>query len=207
MSYQKITSFAVKDTMADANPLKVVRGKEFDDEFDAITTAMNSQDLVIVNLVTTPTGGLLMFGGVTAPSGFLLCNGAAVSRNTYTALFQTIGTAYGVGDSTTTFNLPNLMNRFPYGAAVGQQGGFADAILPAHTHGAVVTDPGHAHTYSVATNTAPQSGSSTQCLVSNTAGTTGSATTGVTVVIDSAGTSPTNANLPPFLGVTFIIKT
>lgn len=56
-----------------------------------------------------PTGTILPFGGSTAPSGFLLCNGGAVSRTTYASLFAVIGTTYGAGDGSTTFNLPNLV--------------------------------------------------------------------------------------------------
>lgn len=52
------------------------------------------------------TGVILEYGAATAPSGYLLCNGAAVSRTTFSALFKVIGTSYGVGDGTTTFNVP-----------------------------------------------------------------------------------------------------
>jgi len=62
-----------------------------------------------------PTGAILPYGGATAPSNFLLCNGSAVSRTTYANLFAIISTSYGVGDGSTTFNLPNLQGRFPLG--------------------------------------------------------------------------------------------
>ena len=55
-----------------------------------------------------PSGVILPFGGSSAPTGFLICDGSAVSRTTYSALFDVIGTAYGSGDGSTTFNLPNL---------------------------------------------------------------------------------------------------
>jgi phage-related tail fiber protein len=58
-----------------------------------------------------PVGSYLLFAGKTLPSGYLLCNGAAVSRTTYAALFAVIGTTYGAGDGSTTFNLPNLDGR------------------------------------------------------------------------------------------------
>src|SRR5437868_12504805 len=51
-----------------------------------------------------PTGTLLPYAGATAPTGYLLCNGAAVSRITYAVLYAVIGTTYGVGDGATTFN-------------------------------------------------------------------------------------------------------
>lgn len=54
-----------------------------------------------------PTGTILPFAGGTIPSGFLACNGAAVSRTTYASLYSAIGTTFGAGDGSTTFNLPN----------------------------------------------------------------------------------------------------
>ena len=215
MSYAKITSFAVKDTMADNNPLKVVRGKEFDDEFDALTTAMAAQDAVIGALVTTPAGGMLMFAGIAAPAGFLLCDGAARSRNTYTTLFQAIGTRFGVGDGSTTFNVPNLTNRFPYGGAVGQLGGSADSIVPSHSHTASasvsISDPGHAHQYAanpVNVYGGAEGGSreSNGGVTSSTSASGTGITASASVAIGATGTSATNGNLPPFVGLNFIIK-
>ncbi len=66
-----------------------------------------------------PTGAILPYGGSAAPSNFLLCDGTAVSRTTYLTLFGIIGTTYGIGDNSTTFNLPNLKNRVPIGAGAG----------------------------------------------------------------------------------------
>lgn len=58
---------------------------------------------------------MISFAGKTIPDGYLLCNGAAVSRSEYANLFQAIGTTYGVGNGSTTFNLPNLDSRFVEG--------------------------------------------------------------------------------------------
>ena len=91
-----------------------------------------------------PTGTVSMFAGSTAPTGYLLCQGQAVSRTTYSALFSVIGTAYGTGDGSTTFNLPNLQGRFALGKnsshALASTGGAETVTLttnqiPAHTHG------------------------------------------------------------------------
>lgn len=57
-----------------------------------------------------PTGSILPYGGSTVPAGWLLCNGGAISRTKYADLFAVIGTKYGAGDESTTFNLPNLIN-------------------------------------------------------------------------------------------------
>ena len=61
---------------------------------------------------TTPTGTLFPFAGSVVPAGYLLCNGAAVSRTTYNKLFAVIGTKWGSGDGSTTFNLPDFNDRF-----------------------------------------------------------------------------------------------
>lgn len=93
---------------------------------------------------SVPTGTIAMFGGSSAPDGWLLCNGAAVSRSTYSDLFSAIGTTYGAGNGSTTFNLPDLAGKFPLGSdsanARGATGGAAAVTLtteqiPAHTHG------------------------------------------------------------------------
>src|SRR5690242_494962 len=64
---------------------------------------------------TTPAGVLAMFGAASAPTGWLLCDGTAVSRATYATLFGVIGTTYGTGDGSTTFNLPDFRGRVPAG--------------------------------------------------------------------------------------------
>jgi microcystin-dependent protein len=67
-----------------------------------------------------PPGTVLSFAGVTPPVGYLLCDGSAVSRTTYSALFASIGIIWGAGDGSTTFNLPDLRGMFLRGA--GQNG-------------------------------------------------------------------------------------
>ena len=62
-----------------------------------------------------PIGSYIQFAGSQAPAGFLVCNGGEISRTTYSKLFAVIGTTYGSGDGSTTFNLPNLTDRFLQG--------------------------------------------------------------------------------------------
>lgn len=62
-----------------------------------------------------PTGIVEFFAGSKAPKGWLVCDGSAVSRTDYDELFEVIGTTYGEGDGSTTFNLPNLIDRFAEG--------------------------------------------------------------------------------------------
>ena len=86
-----------------------------------------------------PSGSMVMWGTTSAPSGWLTCDGSAVSRTTYSVLFGVIGTTFGTGDGSTTFNLPNLKSTFPAGYnsgdsnfnAMGKTGGEASN---SHTH-------------------------------------------------------------------------
>jgi microcystin-dependent protein len=130
-----------------------------------------------------PSGGIIIWSGSAAaiPSGWYLCNGS---------------------NST-----PDLRNRFIVGAGstygVGATGGSADAIVVSHTH--TVNDPGHQHDIlmSSANNTlssTPSKLSTTQ----NRTGNTETATTGIS--INSAGNSGTNANLPPYYALAYIMK-
>lgn len=68
---------------------------------------------VVVRII--PAGVMVPYGGAAAPYGWLICDGSAVSRATYVDLFVAIGTAYGAGDSSTTFNLPDLRGKIPVG--------------------------------------------------------------------------------------------
>lgn len=110
-----------------------------------------------------PSGSIIMFGGSSAPTGWLLCNGAAVSRTTYAALFAVVGTTFGVGDGSTTFNVPDARQKFPLGVAasgtgnaLGATGGSIDHThtVPAHFHGMGTGSDfnitsGGAHTHSI----------------------------------------------------------
>jgi microcystin-dependent protein len=71
---------------------------------------------------TNPVGTITMYAGASSPPNYLMCDGAAVSRTTYAALFVIIGTTYGAGDGSTTFNLPDMRQRFPLGKAASGTG-------------------------------------------------------------------------------------
>lgn len=85
---------------------------------DAVTTAKildaNVTYAKLAAAVTStlvPPGSVWAYGGTSAPSGWLLCDGSAISRATYSALFTAISTTYGAGDTTTTFNIPDIRGR------------------------------------------------------------------------------------------------
>ena len=67
-----------------------------------------------------PVASIIMYGANTAPAGWLVCDGAAVSRSTYAALFAVVSNVFGIGDNTTTFNLPDFRGRSPYGVDASQ---------------------------------------------------------------------------------------
>ena len=117
---------------------------------------------IIVGAVTTsgsgvPPGSLQLYAASTPPDGWLSCDGSAVSRTTYARLFTAIGTAWGVGDGSTTFNLPDLRGRVPVGVGTGsgltartladEDGAEAHTSVVAHTH----TGPSHTHSLSGST--------------------------------------------------------
>lgn len=106
----------------------------------------------------TPAGTVIYTARSTAPTGYLKANGAAVSRTTYATLFAAIGTTYGSGDGSTTFNLPDLRGEFVRGwddgrgVDSGRVFGSAQAqSYQSHTHG--VSDPGHTHSEQTNDNT------------------------------------------------------
>lgn len=125
-------------------------------EFNGNIEAANVKDSTLtlaklaaaVQAALVPAGAMTEYAGSSAPTGWLLCDGSAVSRSTYAALFAVIGTSYGVGDNSTTFNLPDMRGKTAIGLkstdtdfdALGETGG-AKTSSVAHTH----TGPSHQH--------------------------------------------------------------
>lgn len=168
-----------------------------------------------------PIGSVLDYCGLTPPDGWLLCYGQAISRATYSDLFALVGTAFGVGDGSTTFNLPDCRGRIGAGkddmggasaarlntlssTTLGATGGsqthaLTTAQLATHSH--AVTDPGHTHT------AAAPSGfvlSDEIGLKGATTSSTGSAATGITIA--NAGSGEAHNNVQPTIILSKIIK-
>lgn len=93
---------------------------------------------------TTPAGMVIAFAGSTTPVGYFLCDGSAVSRTTFSALFTALSTTYGSGDGSTTFNLPNMQGLFVRGAGSQTISGVA---YSGGTLGAKQQDQFQGHTF------------------------------------------------------------
>ena len=129
----------------------------------------------------------------------------------WSGLISAIPSGYALCDGTA--GTPDLRNRMVIGAgstySVGSTGGSADAIIPAHNHTTTITDPGHTHTDSlfnasdngVAYNTG---GSGNTGFPTGGTNTVNSATTGLTVAVNTTGESVTGKNLPPYYALAFI---
>jgi len=110
----------------------------------------------------TPVGVIRLFAGSTAPNGWLICNGDAVSRSAYSDLFKIIGTTYGVGNSNNTFTLPDMRGRCPIGVGTGasltartlgsnvgaETATLSEANMASHTHATTVGTQSANHTHS-----------------------------------------------------------
>lgn len=161
--------------------------------------------------VTTPTGALHAYGAATAPSGWLLCDGAAVSRTTYADLFAAIGTNYGAGDGSTTFNVPDMRGRLPAGYAAS--GGHTDVATLGNNDGvtnAAYRRPKHRHTAHshgpAAGNLFLHGGAAGWNTVDGTAHNIASA--GATATADGgSGNANDSLDAPGWLVVNYIIKT
>lgn len=176
-----------------------------------------------------PPGTISFFSGPTTPSGYLLGNGAAVSRTTFSNLFANIGTQYGNGDGSTTFNLPDCRARYVAGgdatnatgrltgltggvsaSTLGNTGGNQQFTIAANNLPSLpvnISDPGHTHQLTAALGGAGSVGGGSGN-IGNTTITTTSSTTGVTASIPSVGAdNPITSHLPPTIVFNCIIKT
>jgi len=180
---------------------------------DAVYIKQNSFLLI-------PPGCVFPYASTTAPSGYLLCNGSAVSRTTYAALFAVVGTTYGSGDGSTTFDIPNLVNRFIYGVSSGPgiTGGSTTHTLtvdemPSHSHSASVTTEGaHTHTYGMGKDDGNLSNNSGQTppgdsdVTDYSRNTSSAGAHSHTVSIGSTGGGNSFSLMNPYMTMLYIIK-
>lgn len=184
--------------------------------------------IIGINKSGSPIGTIKSFSGASAPQNFLLCYGQAISRTTYAALFAIIGTTYGVGDGSTTFNLPDLRGRTLAGkdnmggsaagrltsggsgvdgVTLGATGGaethtLTTAQLATHNHGGVTG--AHSHTVtsvSSAGGLTPNSGSGA---IQGPA--PGTATSSATSTISNDGGGGAHQNTQPTIVINYIIS-
>ncbi len=102
---------------------------------------LNGTDILVPTLPGIPVGTVQTFAMTTVPAGWLECDGSAISRATYASLFNTIGTTFGSGDGTTTFNIPDMRGYFARGWDHGR------GIDPARTFGSTQASANLAHTH------------------------------------------------------------
>lgn len=102
----KITSYAELTSPADDDVLPID---------DISTTSTKKITMLTIGQYVLPAGVIVSYISNTIPNGWLLCDGSAVSRTTYSRLYAAVGTTYGAGNGTTTFNLPNLKGKVPVG--------------------------------------------------------------------------------------------
>lgn len=209
-SYVKSTNFASKDSLASGNPLKIIKGTEFDIEFNNIATAIDSKaDTTSPVFAGTPTAPTAALGTnttqlattafVTAalqavyPVGSIYIN-AGATTNPATLLGFGTWVAFGAGRV-----MVGLNGADPLFDALEETGGSKDAVVVSHTHS--INDPGHSHTVPTADDTGGGGGSTisnnNRAADQNIA--TSSVTTGISV--NTTGSSGTNANLQPYITV------
>lgn len=191
---------------------------------DAVTLYLNEADNKLyryynntMNLAegggeTLKIGTILPFSGGTLPTGYLFCDGSAISRTTYAGLFNVIGTSFGAGDGSTTFNLPNLKGKVPVGLdssdsdfdAIGETGGEKTHILTqselpdynlkglrwSNSGGPITLDSG---SYTPGYNLSYGYSGVNQGQINN-------------IIINSGGSNTPHNNLQPYVVVNYIIK-
>ena len=225
--YVKSTNFAIKDGLTTTDPAKVIKGTDIDNEYNAIanaiatkantnspaltgtptaptatagtnTTQIASCAFVLANSI--PTGFIGMWSGTiaTIPSGWYLCNGSNSTPDLRDKFIV------GASSDETSIAKTNITG------ALTQTGGTKDAIVVSHTHTATstVTDPGHTHGYPGHLNGGGGNPGGDLNGLDNYNYRTYSSTTGISVAtsLSTVGSSGTNANLPPYYALAFIMK-
>lgn len=167
-----------------------------------------------------PTGLIVPFGSTSAPTGWLVCDGSAVSRTTYATLYALVGTAFGSGDGSTTFNLPDMRGKVPVGKSsdteflsIGKTGGakthtLTTSEMPSHNH----TQSSHTHTFTAPAGSpggwgaGPGDGSRFRADSNSPANSWTWGLNSATPAIQNTGGGGSHNNLQPYNTLVFIIK-
>lgn len=180
-----------------------------------------------IQLAAAPSASVLVgevkaYAGSSAPTGWLLCYGQAVSRTIYAALFAVVSTSYGSGDGSTTFNVPDLRGRtvagfdnmggsgagrIDWATSLNTSGGEqkhtqTTSEMPTHSHG--VTDPGHSHSYQISNLLITGGSGGTGYFNNPGSANTGTAATGIS--IQNAGSGTAFNVMQPTLLLNWLIK-
>jgi len=143
-----------------------------------------------------PAGCIMPYAGATAPSGFLLADGSAVSRTTYADLFAVVGETYGIGDGSLTFNLPDLNGRVAVGKSTDTEFNTLGKTGGEKTHQLTTEElASHSHSLNVWTQSGPSGLKLADSSDVSATGSTGS----------TGGDTPHN-NLQPYITLNYIIK-
>ena len=183
------------------------------------TSALQAATKSYVDL-GSPAGIIAPFAGTSAPSGWLACQGQAVSQTTYAALYAAIGATWNTGgEGAGNFRLPDLRGVFLRGTGTNGTGSSSGAVGPSvgvyaadtylnHSHTATSTDSGHTHTNAYAFSTASLAGAGSSYTLPNSYSTqnTGTGTANITTTVATSTTGGTETK-PKNYGILYIIKT
>jgi len=231
--YVKSTNFAIKDGLTTTDPAKVIKGTDIDNEYNAIANAIaskaNTNSPALTGTPTAPTATAGTNTTQIASCAFVLANAIPSGIiSMWSGTIASIPSGWYLCDGSNS--TPDLRDKFIIGAkqdetsiaktnvtgALTQSGGSKDAIAVSHTHTASSTDSGHTHylpgsnwVYNVsgggqALNIRGDYGATSAAMVTNPNTSTGTAN--ISTTVNSAGSSGTNANLPPYYALAFIMK-
>lgn len=151
-----------------------------------------------------PVGSIIPYGNSVVPETYLLCNGQAVSRTDYPELFAIIGTSFGSGDGSTTFNVPDYRDKFVLGAGgdvdLAEMGGEKEVTLT------VDTMPSHGHQLIDTIGNRPEAGWGSGSANNNRISFTATNGMGRYLNAGNTGGGKSHNNMPPYVGTYYIIK-